>query len=68
MGEIRLTFKKTDISFIVDPKGVVTRCSVTHVIREDGKTKETDVVVTLPGERFHYRDPRPRPSKARENH
>lgn len=60
MGAIK--FKRTNIAFIVDSKGVATICTVTHAT-DNGEKK---AVVTLPGERFSYRTSQPR--KARENH
>lgn len=55
-----IKFEKTNISFIVDPRGVVTTCTVTHVVEDNDKKK---AIVTLPGEKFSYQS-----KKARENH
>ncbi len=53
-------FEKTEIAFIVDLRGVVTTCTVTHVVENNGKKK---AIVTLPGEKFSFQS-----KKARENH
>ena len=53
-------FERTKIRFIIDPKGVVTMCTVTHVTENDGEKK---AVVTLPGEKFHYRVSQPKKAR-----
>ena len=55
-----LKFEKTEIAFIVNSRGVITTCTVTYVIEDDGEKK---AIVTLPGEKFSYQS-----KKARENH
>ena len=56
-------FEKTDIKFIINPRGVIVMCTVTHVIEDNGEKK---AIVTLPGEKFSYKTYQSK--KARENH
>ena len=56
-------FEKTDIRFIITPRGVITTCTVTHVIESNGEKK---AIVTFPGEKFFYKTSQSK--KARENH